>query len=209
MTFFKMRLKESATPLVLIIFLRYLIGATFVYAFAWKLGDGLMPNSSIPMTGTDNPVFETFLCIMRIKYLWLAATYLQFIAGVLLLTQRYALLGALLFLPVIFSIFLITWSVDFIGTKYITLLLLIANLILLFWDRHRLSSLFPKTDGTLIIHNRPVPGKLIWEYTGVAIVFVSLLRIVYHFFILWFVACAIISMIGLLFFVLKRHGRGR
>ncbi|MDE3254236.1 MAG: hypothetical protein KGO92_15650, partial [Bacteroidota bacterium] len=112
---------------VFTIYLRYLIGIAFVYAFIWKLGDHLLIYQSKNLGTEDqlNPAF-VFQSIMRIKSLWIAAAYAQLISGILLATQRFATLGAIFFFPVIFCIFLITAYVGFQGTWEITLLMLLG-----------------------------------------------------------------------------------
>ena len=50
-------------------------------------------------------------------------------ANLLLLTQRYALLGALAYVSIMANIFVITLSYDFGGTPIITGLLLLAGLL--------------------------------------------------------------------------------
>jgi uncharacterized membrane protein YphA (DoxX/SURF4 family) len=63
---------------------------------------------------------------------------MQVLAGVLLLIPRTAFLGALLYLPIIANIFVITVSMGFRGTWLITGLMLLANLYLIVWDLPRL-----------------------------------------------------------------------
>jgi hypothetical protein len=66
----------------------------------------------------------------------------QVLAGLLLLVPATATLGALLYLPIIANIFVITWSMQFRGTWVITGLMLLANLYLLCWDWPRLRGIF-------------------------------------------------------------------
>lgn len=62
----------------------------------------------------------------------------QVVAGLLLLHPRTALLGALVFLPIIANIFAITVALPFGGTVYITGAMLLAAIYLLAWDAPRL-----------------------------------------------------------------------
>jgi hypothetical protein len=58
-------------------------------------------------------------------------------AALLLLIPRTALLGAMLYFPIIANICVLTYAVRFEGTRIATLMLL-ANLFLLMWDYDRL-----------------------------------------------------------------------
>jgi hypothetical protein len=60
----------------------------------------------------------------------------------LLLIPRTTLLGALLYLPIIFNICVLTYATRFEGTRIATLMLL-ANVFLLCWDYPRLKYLLP------------------------------------------------------------------
>lgn len=66
----------------------------------------------------------------------------QLMAALLLLIPRTALLGAILYFPIILNICVLTYAVRFEGTRIATLMLL-ANLFLLVWDYQRLKYVFP------------------------------------------------------------------
>jgi hypothetical protein len=66
----------------------------------------------------------------------------QLVAAVLLLIPATALLGAVIYFPIILNIFVITVSIDFAGTPVITGLMLLACTYLLCWDYDRLRPLF-------------------------------------------------------------------
>lgn len=51
-----------------------------------------------------------------------------------------ATLGAVAFIPICLSIFLITWGVVFAGTVYVTAAMLLASVYLLCWDADRIWS---------------------------------------------------------------------
>lgn len=75
---------------------------------------------------------------------WKFVGFGQLVAGLLLMTQKYAKLGAILFLPIILNIFVITISYDFRGTPFITGSMLLANILLIIWDWDTLKVLFNK-----------------------------------------------------------------
>ncbi|MEM7249288.1 MAG: hypothetical protein AAF533_28505 [Acidobacteriota bacterium] len=78
--------------------------------------------------------FETFLQ-SGLYYGFVGGS--QVLAGLLLLWPRTALLGALLYLPIIANIFVITVSMRFGGTWVVTGLMLLACLFLVCWDYDR------------------------------------------------------------------------
>jgi uncharacterized membrane protein YphA (DoxX/SURF4 family) len=65
----------------------------------------------------------------------------QIIAGLLLLIPRTALLGALVYLPTMSGIVVLTWSLDFHFTWVITTLMLLGVIYLICWDWHRIKYL--------------------------------------------------------------------
>lgn len=77
----------------------------------------------------------------------------QVLAAALLLSRRTALLGAVLYLPVVANIFVLTAATRFgVGTQVVAGLMTLACLWLLAWDAHRLS-------GILSAAFRPSPGR--------------------------------------------------
>jgi uncharacterized membrane protein YphA (DoxX/SURF4 family) len=66
----------------------------------------------------------------------------QLLAAVLLIVPRTALLGAMLYFPIIVNICVLTYATRFEGTRIATLMLL-ANLFLLIWDYDRLRHVLP------------------------------------------------------------------
>jgi hypothetical protein len=74
---------------------------------------------------------------------------MQLLIALFLLIPRTALLGALLYFPIILNICLLAYATRFEGTR-ITTLMALANLFLLLWDydrlKHILPSRHPKTE---------------------------------------------------------------
>lgn len=66
----------------------------------------------------------------------------QLIIALLLLIPRTALLGALMYFPIILSICILAYAVRFEGTR-ITTLMVLANLYLLCWDYNRIKYILP------------------------------------------------------------------
>ncbi|QQR43999.1 DoxX family membrane protein [Myxococcus xanthus] len=91
----------------------------------------------------DDPVGFFFEAFYRAHGWYRLVGVAQVAAGLLLLLPRTAHLGALLFLPIITNIVAITWSIDFAGTRYITLLMLASTTLLVLWDYDRWKGLWP------------------------------------------------------------------
>ena len=66
----------------------------------------------------------------------------QIIVGLLLLTQRFATLGAVLLFPVLLNILMVTISLDWKGTPYVNGLFLLLNTWLLLYDWPKLKFIF-------------------------------------------------------------------
>jgi hypothetical protein len=95
---------------------------------------------------------------------WQFIGWAQLLAGFLLMTQRYAKLGALVNFPILLNVFVITISMEFGVTPLITGLMLAANLMLLIWHWGELKSL-------INLPYTPEPkdqeeNKPLWAITG-------------------------------------------
>lgn len=141
----------------IIIHLRYLVGFAFIPSGLIKLmGERF---TAIP---ADNPVGYFFEALYQSGFYWNFLGLVQVIAGILLITQRYATPGALMFFAILTNIWIITLSLSFSGTWIITSLMMIAVLILLVWDHHKLLPLINRSSG----YEFPEPSR-IWMNAGV------------------------------------------
>ena len=68
----------------------------------------------------------------------------QMLAGGLLITQRFATLGAFMFLPIIFNISILTLSTIGSLTPLVATLMLLGTLFLLLWDLPKWINIFRK-----------------------------------------------------------------
>lgn len=66
------------------------------------------------------------------------------LAALLLVVPRTSFIGALAYFPLILNIFVITVSMHFQGTPFITGLMLLANIYLLCWDYDKLKYLLKR-----------------------------------------------------------------
>ncbi|HMS65173.1 MAG TPA: hypothetical protein PKD83_07965 [Ignavibacteria bacterium] len=197
-------IKQKLIPQLFIIYLRYLIGGAFVFASIVKIRG----ERFTAVDGTDTPMnspFHLLETLYQSGIYWKFLGITQLIAGFLLMTQRYAKLGALMFLPVIANIFVITVSYGFTGTPFITGPMLIANILLVLWDWDELKIIINQTPA---INNKlNWMNDKVWEITGLVLfLFDAGYRILtegYDIF-LWFGICSIIALTGLIFGLRRR-----
>lgn len=195
-----LRSKHAFT--LFVIYLRYLIGGAFVYAgFGKAMGGRFMPPGSlqIPAEGMEIDVF--FEALYRTGIWWKFLGWGQVIAGLLLVTQRWSTLGAILFLPVSLNVFMITISMDFHGTPLLTGLILLANIGLLVWDYEKLRLLLlPNSDDVLTIRltSDQLGYPRYWTGLGLLIFLTSISFGNRENVPLWFILCVAEGLLGLL-----------
>jgi hypothetical protein len=91
--------------------------------------------TSLPVS---DPVGFFFEAMYQTGPFWVFIGASQMVASLLLLIPSTATLGAVLFLPIVFSIVLITWGIGFSGTVWVTSGMLVSTVYLLAWDADRL-----------------------------------------------------------------------
>jgi hypothetical protein len=157
------RLKSIFLAQIFIIYTRYLIGGAFVFSSIIKIKGKRFTTYS----QEDAPLgsaMHFFEVLYQTGGYWQFIGWAQLLAGFLLMTQRYAKLGALVNFPILLNVFVITISMDFGGTPLITGLMLAANLMLLIWHWGELKSL-------INLPYTPEPkdqeeNKPLWAITG-------------------------------------------
>lgn len=131
------RLRQNKWMNYYILFTRFLIGFAFIPSGLSKLvGDRF---TTIP---TTEPIGYFFEGLYQTGLYWNFLGLCQVTAAFLLITQRYATIGALLFLGIITNIVVITLSMDFNYTPVITILMWLATLTLILWDWNKIKILF-------------------------------------------------------------------
>ncbi len=90
----------------------------------------------------SHPVGHYFNALYQTGFYYQFLGWAQLTAAILLLFPRTAHLGALMFLPIIVNIAVLTSSVGFQGTWLITILMSLAALYLVCWDYDRLKPIF-------------------------------------------------------------------
>jgi hypothetical protein len=199
------RLKSLFLVQLFIIYTRYLIGGAFVFACIIKIKGKRFTTYS----HEDAPLGSTmhfFEVLYQTGLYWQFIGWAQLLAGFFLMTQRYAKLGAVLNLPIILNVFVITISMEFGGTPVITGLMLMANLLLIVWHWGELRSLvnLPYLAASPDLEE----NKPIWAITGLLLFgFTAGYRLVYDFYdpFLWFGVCFLIGLGAFLIRLLQRH----
>jgi hypothetical protein len=189
-------LKQSLLLQLAVIYTRYLIGGAFVFASLIKIKGHRF--TQIPDDG-GHSVGHFFEMMYQSGLYWQFLGWTQLLAGLLLLTQRFAMLGAVLFLGIIANIFVITLSYDFAYTPVITGLMLLATVLLLLWDWNRLRVLLNLPvveEKTSSLYDSPL-----WAGVGaVLFAFTAGYRMLtdrYNF-LLWFGGCISVGAVALL-----------
>ena len=110
---------------------------------------GFIPSGLVKVMGerftalpSNHPLGHYFDALHLTGFYYTFIGVSQLTAALLLLIPRTTLLGAILYLPIIFNICVLTYATRFEGTRIATLMLL-ANLYLLCWDYARLKYVLP------------------------------------------------------------------
>jgi hypothetical protein len=184
-----------------VIYLRYLIGGAMVFSSIVKI-KGLRFTTADGILAPINSANHFFETLYQSGLYWQFLGWSQLIAGLILMTQRYATLGALVLFPIIVNIFVITLSYYFAGTPIITGLLLLANIFLILWVYQKYLPLFSvkfyKEDDSHQIKNE-IESSRLWAYLGLLLFLLTIIYVLlFKMNILyWFVSCVIIGLIGL------------
>jgi hypothetical protein len=132
-----LKLRENIWANYFVIFTRLLIGFAFIPSGLIKLYG--KPFTSLPKT---DPVGYFFDAMYNTGVYWNFLGFCQLLAAFLLMTQKYANIGAGLFLGIIVNIVLITYGIGFGNTTIIAFLMLLAVTGLLLWDYQKYALLF-------------------------------------------------------------------
>ncbi len=135
----------------LTLFTRILLAAGFIPTGLVKL-----LGQRFTSMGVETPIGAFFEAMFQTGFYWQFLGASQILAGVLLLFPALAHLGAAAFLPIMLNIFVITVSIDFGGTPYVTGAMLLAVVYLCFWDFDRFRPLLSPAANS----RGPVPAQL-------------------------------------------------
>ncbi len=151
------------------LFTRILIGCAFIPTGMVKL-----TGQRFTTIGVDNPIGAFFEAMYQTGLFWQFIGLAQVVAGVLLLIPKLAHLGAALFLPIMTNIFVITVSLRFGGTPFITGPMLLAVLFLCAYDFHRFRAMFTTKPLECAVPQQRLDR---WELVGFAVFAVSLINV--------------------------------
>lgn len=160
-----------------VINLRIVVGFAFVPA-------GLKKILGEPFTDPSNtgPFHEFLHALYATGPLYLFVGVAQLLAAILLMTQRFATVGALLATPIVATILVFAWSTEVYPTASVVTLIALALLLLLVWDAHKWRAIFGRDDRALSIDEPAPPVELdlgLWRGCGATILLV------------YFIACAV------------------
>ena len=196
------KLKQSITAQLFVVYLRFLIGGSFVFASIIKIKGERFTT----LSGASAPIDEAWHLF---ETLYASGLYWQFlglgqlVAGLLLMTQIYARLGAVLFTVIASNIFIITLSYDFNYTPVITGMMLLSSLFLILWDWGQLKVLvnLPASDANY----KTTETDKVWVVTGVLLfLFTALYRLIAtgYDLIFWGSSCILIGLAGFVYWLL-------
>lgn len=131
------KLRKNIWVNYFVLFTRLLIGFAFIPSGLIKLYG--KPFTLLPKT---DPIGYFFDAMYNTGIYWNFLGLCQLFAAFLLMTQKYANIGAGLFLGIIVNIVLITYGIGFGNTTIIAFLMLLADIGLLLWDYQKYALLF-------------------------------------------------------------------
>ena len=164
--------KQLSFLQVFTIYLRYLIGGGFVIA-AFGMGKFSGQQLNISQAGapieTLEPLQQFFRVMSTSGLYWEFIGLTQVIGGGLLMTQRYAKPGAIIFFGLILNIFILTVSYGFRGTPIVTGLMLLATVFLLVWDLNSLQFIVKQPESRNLVDTKKliISDHPFWAGLGV------------------------------------------
>lgn len=168
---FYFKIRNNRLLNLFVILLRLLIGFAFIPSGYKKL-----INHRFTSLGTDTQIGFFFEGLYQSGFYWQFLGFVQIFAALLLMTQRFATVGNMLFFGIISNICIITFSMHFSGTVVITSLLVMSSLFLMFWDFHKIKYLFQKDNFSIPDLNYNLKSyHKIWIYMGFILFLLSLL----------------------------------
>lgn len=132
-------IKERKPAKIFIILLRIIIGLSFILPGIPKI-----LGHRFTLLTPDTPIGFFFEAMYQTGFYWNFLGWVQIITGLLLISQRFSALGTMLYFPVILNIFVITASMHFRGTPYITFMMLMAGLLFIVWDYDKFKYILTK-----------------------------------------------------------------
>jgi len=131
------------------------------------LAAGFLPAGIVKIVGerfasglsVKHPMGHYLEALHHTGYYYTFIGVLQVTAAILLLVPRTALLGALLYFPILLNICILSFAVRFDGSLFTSTLMVLANLYLLCWHYDKLKYILPLNHST-IFNDIPKPELL-------------------------------------------------
>ena len=153
------------------------------------LAVGFIPSGIVKIMGerftalpNNHPLGHYLEALHHTGYYYPFIGVTQVIAAILLLIPRTALLGAIVYFPIILNICILAYASRFEGTR-ITTLMVMANLFLLAWDYDRLKHILPikQPDDETAKKNSTTDNRFPLAFFGLVIVTVAAVITINHF----------------------------
>lgn len=153
-------LRKRRGPALAVVLLRILLGFAFLPA-------GLKKLIGEPFTDPANVgVFHEFLhAFFATGFFYRFVGGVQLVASLLMMTQRFAFAGELVFLPVLGAIFVFCWATGVVPTAIVVTLMSAGLVLLLLWEAPRLLASRPGEWLAPAESDSPVDLKL-WGRAG-------------------------------------------
>ncbi len=155
------------------------------------LAAGFLPSGAVKIMGERftslsalHPMGHYLEALHHTGYYYPFIGVLQVTAALLLLIPRTALLGALLYFPIILNICILSFAVRFEGSIITSPLMVLACLYLFAWDYHRLKSILPWAEPVNTGYAElPRSNKFPWRFAlGVLATMVAVVLVVFNMF---------------------------
>ncbi len=131
------RLKQLFFFKIMLVYTRYFTGFALVFSSFSKIQGERF--TKIPVSDPAGYFFEA---MYNTGPYWNFLGWSELLAGVLLMTQRFATVGAGIALAIILNAFMIAYSINFPGGNAINILMLLGIFYLLLWDYKKWMILF-------------------------------------------------------------------
>jgi hypothetical protein len=126
-----------------------------------------------------NSLSHLLEAMYRSGFYWYFIGWGQFIAGFLIMSQIFSTLGAVVYFPIMLSIFVLTTAFQSPEILTVTSLMLLANIYLLLWDWNRLKFIILDKPNEYVDQSTPFLRQKIWTYIGIFLcIVISIFRII-------------------------------
>ncbi len=138
---FYFQIKKNRWYWIFSIFCRVALAYAFIVAGVVKIVGERFASGLSPL----HPMGAYLEALHHTGYYYTFVGYAQVLAAILLLIPRTVTLGALLYLPIITNIWILSYAVRFEGSIVTSPLMVLANLYLLAWNYDQLRYILPFT----------------------------------------------------------------